>query len=99
MAHSFSFDLPGDPAAAVAETLAVFNDLVKAGKLRRVRERSQGELAVDCISIQYCEAVVSSTIDLPLQDISSAQALVQGADEILREQNDPGSFAARITFS
>lgn len=30
-----------------------------------------------------------------LQDISSAQALVQGADEILGEQNDPGSFAAR----
>ncbi len=30
-----------------------------------------------------------------LQDIDSAQALVQGADEILREQNDPGSFAAR----
>ena len=30
-----------------------------------------------------------------LQDINSAQALVQGADEILREQNDPGSFAAR----
>jgi uroporphyrin-3 C-methyltransferase len=30
-----------------------------------------------------------------LQDISSTQALVQGADEILREQNDPGSFAAR----
>ena len=30
-----------------------------------------------------------------LQDISSALALVQGADEILREQNDPGSFAAR----
>lgn len=30
-----------------------------------------------------------------LQDISSAQALVQGADDILREQNDPGSFAAR----
>ncbi|WMN17599.1 MULTISPECIES: uroporphyrinogen-III C-methyltransferase [Pseudomonas] len=30
-----------------------------------------------------------------LQDISSAQALVQGADDILREQNDPGAFAAR----
>lgn len=30
-----------------------------------------------------------------LQDISSAEALVQGADEILREQNDPGAFAAR----
>ena len=30
-----------------------------------------------------------------LQDITSAQALVQGADAILREQNDPGSFAAR----
>lgn len=30
-----------------------------------------------------------------LQDVTSAQALVQGADEILREQNDPGSFAAR----
>lgn len=30
-----------------------------------------------------------------LQDIDSAQALVQGADEILREQSDPGSFAAR----
>ncbi|WP_256327665.1 MULTISPECIES: uroporphyrinogen-III C-methyltransferase [unclassified Pseudomonas] len=30
-----------------------------------------------------------------LQDITSAQALVQGADDILREQNDPGSFAAR----
>jgi len=30
-----------------------------------------------------------------LQDINSAQALVQGADEILHEQNDPGSFAAR----
>ncbi|MBB3241233.1 uroporphyrin-3 C-methyltransferase [Pseudomonas sp. Tn43] len=30
-----------------------------------------------------------------LQDINSAQALVQGADEILREQNDPGAFAAR----
>ena len=30
-----------------------------------------------------------------LQDIASARALVQGADEILREQNDPGAFAAR----
>ncbi len=30
-----------------------------------------------------------------LQDITSAQALVQGADAILREQNDPGAFAAR----
>ena len=30
-----------------------------------------------------------------LQDINSALALVQGADEILREQDDPGSFAAR----
>ncbi|WP_300730837.1 uroporphyrinogen-III C-methyltransferase [Pseudomonas sp.] len=30
-----------------------------------------------------------------LQDVASAQALVQGADDILREQNDPGSFAAR----
>ena len=30
-----------------------------------------------------------------LQDINSAQALVQGADEILREQSDPGSYAAR----
>jgi uroporphyrin-3 C-methyltransferase len=30
-----------------------------------------------------------------LQDITSARELVQGADEILREQNDPGAFAAR----
>ncbi|MCF5706052.1 heme biosynthesis operon protein HemX [Pseudomonas syringae] len=30
-----------------------------------------------------------------LQDINSAEALVEGADEILREQDDPGSFAAR----
>ena len=30
-----------------------------------------------------------------LQDIASAKALVEGADEILREQSDPGSFAAR----
>lgn len=30
-----------------------------------------------------------------LQDINSAQALVQGADQILQEQDDPGSFAAR----
>ena len=30
-----------------------------------------------------------------LQDINSAQSLVQGADEILREQSDPGSYAAR----
>ncbi|MGV8919368.1 MAG: uroporphyrinogen-III C-methyltransferase [Pseudomonas sp.] len=30
-----------------------------------------------------------------LQDINSASALVQGADEILREQDDPGSFASR----
>ncbi|WP_194788191.1 uroporphyrinogen-III C-methyltransferase [Pseudomonas sp. UFMG81] len=30
-----------------------------------------------------------------LQDITSAKALVQGADEILREQSDPGAFAAR----
>jgi len=30
-----------------------------------------------------------------LQDINSAEALVQGADEILREQDDPGAFAAR----
>ncbi|MGO2486736.1 MAG: uroporphyrinogen-III C-methyltransferase [Pseudomonas taetrolens] len=30
-----------------------------------------------------------------LQDIGSAQALMQGADTILREQNDPGAFAAR----
>jgi uroporphyrin-3 C-methyltransferase len=30
-----------------------------------------------------------------LQDVNSAQALVQGADEILREQDDPSAFAAR----
>ena len=30
-----------------------------------------------------------------LQDITSARALVEGADEILREQSDPGSFGAR----
>lgn len=30
-----------------------------------------------------------------LQDIASAQALVEGADEILRDQNDPAAFAAR----
>ncbi|MGH8355705.1 MAG: uroporphyrinogen-III C-methyltransferase, partial [Pseudomonas sp.] len=30
-----------------------------------------------------------------LQDINSAKALVQGADEILREQDDPAAFAAR----
>ena len=30
-----------------------------------------------------------------LQDINSAKALVQGADEILREQDDPGAFGAR----
>lgn len=30
-----------------------------------------------------------------LQDIASAKALVQGADEILREQDDPSAFAAR----
>ncbi len=30
-----------------------------------------------------------------LQDIVSAKALVQGADEILREQDDPSAFAAR----
>lgn len=30
-----------------------------------------------------------------LQDVSSATSLVQGADEILRDQDDPGAFAAR----
>jgi len=30
-----------------------------------------------------------------LQDVNSATALVQAADEILREQNDPAAFAAR----
>lgn len=30
-----------------------------------------------------------------LQDVNSARALVQGADEILREQDDPAAFAAR----
>ena len=30
-----------------------------------------------------------------LQDVTSAKALVEGADEILREQSDPGAFAAR----
>ncbi|TDV64457.1 uroporphyrinogen-III C-methyltransferase [Pseudomonas sp. LP_7_YM] len=30
-----------------------------------------------------------------LQDINSAKALVQGADEILREQDDPAAFGAR----
>jgi uncharacterized protein HemX len=30
-----------------------------------------------------------------LQDIDSAKALVQGADEILRDQDDPAAFAAR----
>lgn len=30
-----------------------------------------------------------------LQDIDSAEALVQGADEIIRGQNDPAAFAAR----
>ncbi|MCU1725059.1 MULTISPECIES: uroporphyrinogen-III C-methyltransferase [unclassified Pseudomonas] len=30
-----------------------------------------------------------------LQDIASARALVEGADQILREQSDPASFAAR----
>lgn len=30
-----------------------------------------------------------------LQDITSAKALVEGADDILREHSDPGAFAAR----
>jgi uroporphyrin-3 C-methyltransferase len=30
-----------------------------------------------------------------LQDINSARALVEGADEILREQDDPGAYGAR----
>ncbi|MGV8842852.1 MAG: uroporphyrinogen-III C-methyltransferase [Pseudomonas sp.] len=30
-----------------------------------------------------------------LQDVNSARALVQGAEQILREQDDPGAFAAR----
>jgi uroporphyrin-3 C-methyltransferase len=30
-----------------------------------------------------------------LQDVTSATSLVQGADEILRDQDDPGAFAAR----
>nr|WP_314492469.1 uroporphyrinogen-III C-methyltransferase [uncultured Pseudomonas sp.] len=30
-----------------------------------------------------------------LQDINSARALVEGADQILREHSDPGAFAAR----
>lgn len=30
-----------------------------------------------------------------LQDAGSAIALIQGADEVLRDQNDPGAFAAR----
>ena len=30
-----------------------------------------------------------------LQDITSARALVEGADQILREQDDPGAYAAR----
>lgn len=30
-----------------------------------------------------------------LQDVDSAVALVEGADEVLREQNDPAAFAAR----
>ena len=30
-----------------------------------------------------------------LQDVNSARALVQGAEHILREQDDPGAFAAR----
>lgn len=30
-----------------------------------------------------------------LQDVNSARALVQGADDILREQDDPNAFAAR----
>lgn len=30
-----------------------------------------------------------------LQDVNSARALVQGAEQILRDQDDPGAFAAR----
>lgn len=34
-----------------------------------------------------------------LQDMASAEALVQGADDILRQQDDPGSFAARAELA
>ncbi|WAB94319.1 uroporphyrinogen-III C-methyltransferase [Pseudomonas citronellolis] len=34
-----------------------------------------------------------------LQDIDSATQLVQGADDILRAQNDPGAFAARAQLA
>ncbi|WP_435607101.1 uroporphyrinogen-III C-methyltransferase [Pseudomonas knackmussii] len=34
-----------------------------------------------------------------LQDIASATQLVQGADDILRAQNDPGAFAARAQLT
>lgn len=34
-----------------------------------------------------------------LQDVSSAEALVQAADDILREQDDPAAFAAREQLS
>lgn len=34
-----------------------------------------------------------------LQDIESATQLVQGADDILRAQNDPGAFAARAQLA
>ncbi|MBD8492305.1 uroporphyrinogen-III C-methyltransferase [Pseudomonas syringae] len=69
------------------------------GDQQRLSQRLEGVLGASRKDWRLAEAEhllrLASLRLSALQDINSAKALVQGADDILREQDDPGSFAAR----
>lgn len=69
------------------------------GDQQRLSQRLEGVLGASRKDWRLAEAEhllrLASLRLSALQDINSARALVQGADEILREQDDPGAFAAR----
>ncbi|QVL18790.1 uroporphyrinogen-III C-methyltransferase [Pseudomonas qingdaonensis] len=88
-------DLP--PAAELEERRRLVAQL--QGDQQRLSQRLETVLGASRKDWRLAEAEhllrLASLRLSALQDITSARALVEGADQILREQSDPASFAAR----
>lgn len=81
----------------LAERRRLLGDL--QGDQQRLSQRLEGVLGASREAWRLAEAEhllrLASLRLSALQDVDSARALVQGADQILRDQDDPAAFAAR----
>ncbi|PSS48614.1 uroporphyrinogen-III C-methyltransferase [Pseudomonas sp. BBP2017] len=96
--QQMSAQLAGLPAAAELEDRRRLVAQLQ-GDQQRLSQRLESILGASRKDWRLAEAEhllrLASLRLSALQDIVSARALVQGADDILREQSDPGAFAAR----